>query len=125
MGAFWDWFWFIFTVFAFTAYLFAMFTIVIDMFRDRSLSGWAKASWLIALIFLPVLTALIYLIARGDGMASRSAAEARAVKAAQDEYIRSVAVSSPAEEIAKAKELLDSGTITQAEFDAMKAKALS
>ncbi|MCV2395234.1 SHOCT domain-containing protein [Actinotalea sp. M2MS4P-6] len=125
MSNFWDWFWTVFLIFAFTAYLFAIFTIVIDLFRDKTASGWAKAIWMIFLIFLPMITAIVYLIARGGGMAERSMAEAQTVKAAQDDYIRSVATTSPAEQVAKAKELLDAGTITQAEFDALKAKALA
>ncbi|MCV2394766.1 SHOCT domain-containing protein [Actinotalea sp. M2MS4P-6] len=125
MSTFWEWFWAVFLIFAFTAYLFAIFTIVFDLFRDKATSGWVKAIWMIFLIFLPMLTAIVYLIARGSGMADRSMAQAAAVKTAQDEYIRSVATTSPAEQVAKAKELLDAGTITQAEFDALKAKALA
>jgi Short C-terminal domain/Phospholipase_D-nuclease N-terminal len=125
VDGFWEWFWFIFVVFAFIAYLFAMFTIIVDLFRDHTVSGWMKAVWLIFLIFFPILTALVYLIARGSGMTKRSEADAQQMKDAQDAYIRKVAGSSPADEVAKAKELLDSGHITQEEFDALKAKALA
>ncbi len=125
MDSFWNWFWTVFLVFAFIAYLFAIFTIVVDLFRDRTVSGVMKAVWLIFLLFFPLITALVYLVARGGGMAERSAREAQQVKAAQDEYIRSVATTSPAEQVAKAKELLDAGAISQDEFDALKAKALS
>ncbi|HET6939665.1 MAG TPA: SHOCT domain-containing protein, partial [Nocardioides sp.] len=112
--------------FAFIAYLMVMFNIIIDLFRDKSVSGWAKALWIVCLIFFPLITALVYLIARGGGMADRSVAEARQVQADTDDYIRSVASSaSPAEQIAQAKGLLDSGAITQQEFDALKAKALA
>ena len=76
------------------------------------------------MIFIPFLTVLIYLIVRGRGMAERNAAAAVEMKAAQDSYIRDVAGSSPADQIARAKELLDSGAISQAEFDSLKAKAL-
>ncbi len=84
-----------------------------------------KAIWIIFVILLPYLGVLIYLIAEHNGMADRSMEQMKAVKAQQDEYIKSVAGSSPAEQVAQAKSLLDSGAITQAEFDALKAKALA
>jgi membrane protease subunit (stomatin/prohibitin family) len=84
-----------------------------------------KAIWIIFVILLPYLGVLIYLIAEHNGMADRSEAQMRQVKAQQDDYIKSVAGSSPADQIAQAKSLLDSGAISQAEFDALKAKALS
>jgi hypothetical protein len=111
-------------IFVFVMFLFVLFRIVIDVFRDKSMGGFAKALWIIALVFIPVLTALIYLIARGKGMAEREMKEAVEMKQAQDDYIRNVAGSSPADQIAQAKQLLDSGAISQAEFDQMKAKAL-
>jgi hypothetical protein len=123
--SFWDIVWFIVITFAFVAYLMVLFSILTDLFRDKDTSGIAKAVWIIALIFLPFLTALIYLIVRGHGMAERSASQAVEFKKAQDAYIRETAGSSPADQIARAKELLDSGAITQAEYDAIKAKALS
>ncbi len=123
-GSIGDLIWWFLWAFIFVSYLFALFAIIGDLFRDDKLSGWWKAIWIIFLIFLPLLTALVYLIARGKGMGERSAAQAQQYRAAQDQYIKQVAGSSPTEEIAKAKELLDSGTITQAEFDALKAKAL-
>ena len=123
---FWDLIWWFLVAFVFIAYLFALFAIIGDLFRDHKLNGFVKAIWIIFLIFVPFLTALIYLIARGKGMAERGAAQAKELQAAQDSYIKSVAgVRSPSEEIAKAKALLDAGAITQAEFDAIKAKALS
>jgi hypothetical protein len=99
----------------------------VDVFRDRTLNGWAKALWVIFLVFLPFLGALIYLIARGRGMAERNAARATAAQSEVDGYIRTTAGtgSSPSEEIAKAKALLDSGAITQAEYDAIKTKTLA
>jgi len=124
MNSFWEWFWIAFLTFAFVAYLFAMFTIIVDLFRDKSVSGAMKAVWFIFLIFFPVITALVYLIARGGGMAQRQAADAQAMKEAQDSYIREVAGSSPAEQIAQAKELHNSGAITDEEYEALKAKAL-
>jgi hypothetical protein len=125
--SFGDVLWFIIISFLFVAYLMVLFTILGDLFRDRETSGWVKAIWVIALIFLPFLTALIYLIARGGSMAERQAKQMEELKAAQDSYIKQVASSgsSPADQIAQAKALLDSGSITQAEFDALKTKALS
>ena len=123
---FWDFIWLLFWTFAFVAYLFAIFAIIGDLFRDHKTNGWLKALWIIFLIFLPFLTALIYLIARGKSMAERSAVEAADAQQATNAYIRQVATTaSPAEEIGKAKALLDSGSITQAEYDALKAKALA
>ena len=124
--SFWDVVWFIFISFLFIAYLMVLFWIIIDLFRDRGVSGWVKAIWIVALIFLPMLTAVIYLIARGPGMADRQAAQVQQIRAQQDAYIRDVAATvSPADQIAKAKELVDSGAISQTEFEALKAKALA
>jgi len=122
---FWNFIWLFFWSFAFIAYLFALFAVISDIFRDHELSGWLKAVWIIFLVFVPFLTVLVYLIARGRSMAERQARSDQRAEAATTEYIRSVAKSSPSQEIAKAKELLDAGTLTQAEFDAVKAKALS
>lgn len=122
---FWSVIWLFFWSFAFVAYLFALFAIISDLFRDHKLNGWWKALWIIFLIFVPFLTALVYLIARGPGMAERSQKEARQYQSATDAYIRQVAGSSPADEISKAKSLLDSGAITPEEFAHLKAHALS
>jgi hypothetical protein len=110
----------------FIAYLMILFSIIGDLMRDHKLNGWWKAVWVIFLVFLPFLTALVYLIARGRGMAERQRAAMEAAQAQSNAYIRTVAgtASSPADDIVKAKALLDSGTITQAEFDALKAKSL-
>ena len=116
--------WF-FWIFVFVAYLMVLFSILGDLFRDHELNGWWKAVWIIFLIFVPFLTALVYLIARGPGMQRRAIAQAQEIQQAQAEYIRATAgTSSPTDDIAKAKQLLDSGAISQAEFDALKAKAL-
>ncbi len=120
-----DLLWIFFVGFVFVAYLMTLFSVVGDLFRDRELSGWWKAIWMIFLIFVPFLTVLVYLIARGKGMAERDHRNAQAAKQAADDYIRSVATNSPAEEIAKAKQLLEAGTISQAEFDALKARVLA
>jgi hypothetical protein len=123
--SFWDVVWFIFITFAFVAYLMVMFAIITDLFRDRETSGWVKAVWIVALIFLPLITALVYLIARGKGMTERSVRQAEAVKTQQDAYIRSVAAkSTPADQIAQARAMLDAGTITQTEYERLKEKAL-
>ncbi|MCB8956441.1 MAG: PLDc N-terminal domain-containing protein [Nocardioides sp.] len=107
------------------AYLMVLFQILTDMFRDHELSGWWKAVWVLFLIFFPILTALVYLIARGRGMAERQVSAIKSMQADQEAYIRSVTTgASPADQIAQAKSLLDSGAISQAEFDSLKAKAL-
>lgn len=118
--------WLIVISFAFIAYLMAMFTIITDLFRDKSVSGGMKAVWFVCLIIFPLLTALIYLVVRGGGMAERSAKDMESMRAAQEGYIRDVAGStSPSEQIAQAKQLLDSGALSHEEFDALKAKALA
>ena len=125
--SFGDLIWWFLWIFAFTAYLFALFAIIGDLFRDHTLNGWWKALWVIFLIFVPFLTALVYLIARGKGMAERSQKEAKQYQAATDQYIRQTAgtAASPSDEIAKAKALLDAGTINQQEYDQLKTKALA
>ncbi|WP_308190849.1 SHOCT domain-containing protein [Arthrobacter hankyongi] len=125
MSNFWNFFWTMFWIFAFVAYLFVLFGIIGDLFRDRGTNGWLKAVWMVFLIFLPFLTALVYLIARGRGMAERQAEAARQAQEAADSYIRGVAGSSGAEEIAKANALRESGAITQQEFELLKARALA
>jgi len=123
---FWDFFWLLIWSFLFVAFLMVLLQIFGDLFRDPDLGGWAKAAWVIGLIVFPFLLILIYLIARGKGMAERQAIAVRSARQQTDEYIQSVAGSgAPAEQIASAKALLDAGTITQGEFDRLKAKALS
>src|SRR5688500_18065734 len=116
-------FWF----FIWIAALMVWFRCLFDMFGDDTLSGWAKAGWSLLLIFVPWLGALIYMIARGRSMAERQASNAKAMQAAQNDYIKQVAgtATSPADQIASAKGLLDSGAIDQREFDTLKAKALA
>jgi ABC-type multidrug transport system fused ATPase/permease subunit len=100
--------------------------VLIDLFRDHTMGGVAKALWVVALIFLPFITVFVYIIARGSGMAERSMKQAQAQQKQFDSYVQSVAApTGPAEQIEKAKALLDAGTISQAEFDQLKAKALS
>ena len=108
--------------------LMVWFRCVIHLFRDDSLSGWAKAGWVVLLVVLPWVGALIYIIARGRVMGEREAKDLANAQADQERYIRQVAGSSSAsaaDQIASAKGLLDSGTITQSEFDTLKAKALA
>jgi divalent metal cation (Fe/Co/Zn/Cd) transporter len=118
--------WFIIVIFFFTMYLMILFSVIGDLFRDHAMSGWVKALWILFFLVAPFLSLLIYLIARGKGMQERALAANQAQKAAFDSYVQSTAsVGNPAEQIAKAKELLDAGTISQQEFDALKAKALA
>jgi len=123
--SFWDVIWWFFWVYVFIAYLMVLFSIIADIFRDHSMNGWAKALWIIFLVFFPFLGALVYLIARGRGMAERSGRAQQEAQGAADDYIRSVASTSSADEIAKAKALLDAGTISQGEFDLLKSKAVA
>ena len=124
MSNFWDFIWLILSTFVFVAYLLILFQIVADLFRDSELGGGSKALWLIGLIFVPMLTARIYVITRGTGMANRQRAAIERSKSEAESYIRQVAGKSPAEQIADAKALLDAGTINQEEFAKLKAKAL-
>ena len=123
--SFWDFIWYTIVIFAFVAYLIVLWHIIADLFRDKAASGWAKAVWVIFLIIFPYLTAIVYLLAKGKGMAERQREAYADAKQASDEYIKSVAGSTPAQQISEAKSLLDSGAITQDEFDALRAKALS
>jgi len=125
--SFWDIVWFIIISFAFIAYLMILFSIIGDLFADRDTSGWIKAVWVIFLIVFPFLSALIYLIANGDHMARRQSEKMRRAREDTDAYIKDVAGAgvTPADQIARAKELLDSGAISQEEFAALKAKALA
>ena len=123
---FWDVLLWSFWFFIWIAALMVWFRCLFDLFGDSTLSGWGKAGWALLLIFVPWLGALIYLIARGRSMTERQMAAVSQQRAEQEKYIQQVAATSqtPADQIAGAKALLDSGTITQAEFDALKAKAL-
>ena len=125
MSNFWDLVWLMLSTFIFVAYLIVMFQIVVDLFRDQDLGGGSKALWILGLIFLPGVTAIIYIISRGSGMAARQHASLSRAKSDTDAYIRGVAGKSPAAHIAEAKALLDAGTINQEEFAKLKAKALA
>ena len=118
-----DIFWTILIFMAWVVWIWIAITVLIDLFRRHDMGGWGKALWVIFVIILPFLGVLIYLIAYHDGMAERSQKQAQAQQQQFDDYVRQTAGGSAAE-IEKAKALLDNGTITQAEFDALKAKAL-
>ncbi len=125
-GSTWDFLWHFLIIFAWIAYLLVLFQILTDLFwRDHQTSGVVKAIWVVFLFLIPWLTALVYVIARGKGMSERAHAAAVAAKQQTDDYIKQAAGRSPAQEIADAKALLDAGSISQSEFDALKAKALS
>jgi ABC-type multidrug transport system fused ATPase/permease subunit len=125
MSNFWDTVMLMVSTFFFIAYLIIMFQVVVDLFRDSELGGGSKVLWVIGLIFVPVVTAIIYIIARGRGMAERQQASMQRAKSETETYIKTVAGKSPAADIAEAKALLDAGTISQDEFAKLKAKALS
>ena len=120
-------FWTMIIFFCWVIWIWMMILILSDIFRRHDIGGWVKALWIVFLIILPFLGVLIYLIAESKGMAERRNADAQAAQAQFDDYVKTVATSEggSASEIAKAKTLLDNGTITQAEFDALKAKALA
>lgn len=125
MSNFWDLIWLMLSAFLFVAYLMILFQIVVDLFRDPDLGGGSKVLWIIGLVFVPLLTAIVYVVARGDSMARRQQQSVRRAQADAEHYIKSVAGQrSPAADIAEAKALLDAGTITQDEFARLKAKAL-
>ena len=118
--------WSMIIFFAWVAWIFILIRVIADIFRRHDTSGWGKAAWLVFVIVLPFLGVFIYLIANGDEMGQRDLQQARAAQANMDDYVKSVAGSGgAAAEIDKAKQLLDSGAITQAEFDAIKAKAIA
>lgn len=123
-SSFWNIIWYFVSAFVFIAYLIALFSIITDLFRDHELKGWWKALWFVALIFLSLPTALVYLIVRGKGMAERSRKSIEESARATEDYIRTVAHVSPSDEIAKAKALLDAGSITAEEFEQLKRRAL-
>jgi hypothetical protein len=125
MSNFWDLIQLLLSTFVLIVYLLILFQIIGDLFRDPDLGGVAKVLWIIGLIVVPGLTAIVYIIARGRGMAERQRARVERARSETDAYIRQVAGKSPAEQIADAKTLLDNGTITQDEFNRLKAKALA
>lgn len=125
MDSFWDFLWLLIVAFAFVAYLMVLFSIIGDLFRDHKTSGWIKAVWVLFLVVFPFLTALVYLIARGSSMSQRTSSAIAEARKQQENYIRETAGHSSTQEILNAKALLADGTISQDEFDQLKAKALS
>ena len=133
MDSFWDYVWYTIVVFAFVAYLIVLFQILVDLFRDHTVSGWVKAVWEIVLVLFPYLSAFIYLIVRGQGMSKRALAAQQEAKAEFDQYVRQTAGASgasvggddPTAQIERAHGLLEKGAITQDEFDEIKRKALA
>jgi hypothetical protein len=124
MSNFWDLILLMVSTFVFVAYLLVMFQIIGDLFRNTEMGGGSKVLWIIGLIFLPWVTALVYIIANGGDMAKRQRQAMERAKSDTDAYIRQVAGKSPVEQIADAKTLLDAGTISAEEFAKIKAKAL-
>ena len=121
-----DVFWSMIIFFFWVIWIWIVITVLIDIFRRHDLSGWAKAAWVVFVVVIPWIGVLVYLIANHDGMTERRYKDAADQQAQFDQYVRSTAGSGgPAAEIDRAKKLLDEGTITQAEFDAIKAKALA
>ena len=119
-------FWTMLIFFAFIVWIWILITVLADIFRRHDISGFPKVLWIIFIIVLPYLGVFIYLIAEHSGMSERAIKEQSEAKAQFDEYVQTVASKpDPTEQIAKAKQMLDSGTITQAEFDQIKTKALA
>jgi len=106
-------------------WIWILFTIITDIFRDHEMSGWAKALWILFLVFIPFLTGLVYLIVRGSGMRDRAIKAQTDAKKHFDEYVREQAHASPADELHKLNELREKGALSQAEFDQAKAKLLA
>jgi hypothetical protein len=118
--------WDVLVIFAFVIWFWLLILVFGDLFSRHDIGGWGKAGWIVLVVIIPYFGVFIYLIANGKSMGERAAAKAQAQQSQVDDYVRSVASSdSSADQIAKGKQLLDSGTITQAEFDQLKAKALT
>lgn len=117
--------WSLLIIFFMIMYFMILFSVVIDLFRNHQMGGFAKALWIIFLIFIPLLSLLVYVIVYGKSMAQRQQQAVTDAEQEQAAYIKQVAGTSPAEQIAQAQQLLSSGAISQAEFDKLKAKALS
>ncbi len=111
-------------IFLFVVWIWILFTIITDLFRDHEMSGWGKAIWILFLVFIPFLTGLVYLIARGSGMRDRAIKAQTDAKQHFDEYVREQAQASPADELHKLNELREKGALSQEEFDQAKAKLL-
>jgi Phospholipase_D-nuclease N-terminal/Short C-terminal domain len=112
-------------IFFFVVWIWILITILSDLFRDHELSGWAKAAWVLFLVFIPFLTALIYLIARGSGMRERTIKAQAEAKHHFDQYVQQQAHSTPADELHKLNDLKEKGALSAEEFDKAKAKLLA
>ena len=123
--SFGEFLWSLLVIFFMIMYFMILFSVVIDLFRNHQMGGFAKALWIIFLIFVPLISLLVYVIVYGKSMAQRQQAAVAEAQQEQDNYIKQVAGTSPAEQIAQAQQLLNSGAISQEEFDKLKAKALS
>lgn len=121
----WDFFVWFFWFYIAIACIWIFITVIIDIFKDRSLNGWQKALWVLFLVVLPFLAAFIYLIVRGQSMAERRKEDYVQAQQQTNDYIRGVAGSTPATEIEKAKQLLDAGALTPAEYETLKARAMA
>ena len=119
-------FWTMLIFFAFFIWIWILVTVFADLFRRKDISGWGKTGWIIFVIVLPYLGVFVYLIAEHKGMTERTISQQQAAQTQMDQYVKSVAsTSDPSAQIANAKALLDQGTISQAEFDQIKQKALA
>ena len=112
-------------IFFMIAYLMILFRVIFDIFRNHEMSGWLKAVWIVLLIFIPYLTALVYLIVYGTDMRERQLRAQAEAKHEADSYIRAAAHASPADELHKLHELVDKGALTEAEYDRAKQKLLA
>jgi hypothetical protein len=115
----------VFEMFLFIVWIWILFTIITDLFRNHEMSGWGKAAWLILLVFIPYITALVYLVVYHNDMRERQMQAASEAKHAADDYIRAAAQTSPADELHKLHELVEKGALTQDEYDKAKAKLLA
>jgi hypothetical protein len=127
VNSFADFFWLLVWAFVFGCYLVVLFQVIVDLFRDENLSGWWKAIWIIFLIIVPFLSLLVYVIARGRGMAERRQEAQGGRRRDEGAYVPPTIISmgDPADQIASAQKLLDQGAINQAEFDRLKHKVLA
>ena len=112
-------------IFFFVVYFWILITILSDLFRDHELSGWAKALWVLFLVVVPMVTALIYLIVRGQGMRERAVKEQADARKQFESYVRETASTSPVDELHKLADLKDRGAISDAEYEKMKAKLVA
>lgn len=115
----------VFEIFLFVVWIWILFTIITDLFRNHEMSGWLKAAWLVVLVFIPYLAALVYLIVYGSDMRERQLRAQAEAKHEADHYIRAAAHTSPADELHKLHELVEKGALTEAEYDRAKQKLLA